>query len=32
MNKPKFIKLANFKGNYNTCPEEEVEKYVEKNK
>ena len=28
MTKPKFIKLAGFKGNYNTCPEEDIEKYV----
>lgn len=31
MSKPKFIKLAGFKGNYNTCPEEEIEKFVSKN-
>jgi DNA topoisomerase-1 len=32
MTKPKFIKLARFKGNYNTCPEEEIEKFVSNNK
>lgn len=32
MNKPKFIKLKGFKGNYNTCPQEEIEDFVEKNK
>lgn len=32
MTKPKFIKLAGFKGNYNTCPEEEIEKYVDNSK
>ena len=31
MNKPKFIKLKNFKQNYNTCPKEEIEKFVEEN-
>ena len=31
MTKPKFIKLNGFKGNYNTCPKEEIEKYVSKN-
>ena len=28
MTKPKFIKLAGFKGNYNTCPEEAIERFV----
>jgi DNA topoisomerase I len=32
MSKPKFIKLAGFKGNYNTCPEDEIERFVNKNK
>jgi len=32
MAKPKFIKLAGFKGNYNTCLPEEIERFVEKNK
>jgi hypothetical protein len=32
MTKPKFIKLKAFKGDYNTCPEEEIEKYVNSNK
>jgi len=32
MTKPKFIKLAGFKGNYNTCVVEEIVKFVEKNK
>jgi len=32
MSKPKFIKLAGFKGNYNTCPSEEIERFVDKNK
>ena len=32
MNKPKFIKLAGFKGNYNTCPEDEIEQYVANSK
>ena len=32
MSKPKFIKLAVFKGNYNTCPSEEIERFVDKNK
>lgn len=31
MNKPKFIKLGGFKGNYNTCLKEEIEEYVSKN-
>ena len=31
MSKPKFIKLNNFKGNYNTCPISELELYVSKN-
>ena len=31
MTKPKFIKLNGFKGNYNTCAKEEIEKYVSKN-
>ena len=31
MTKPKFIKLAGFKGNYNNCPKEEIEQYVSKN-
>jgi hypothetical protein len=31
MNKPKFIKLGGFKGNYNTCLEEDIEEYVSKN-
>jgi len=29
MTKPKFIKLNGFKGNYNTCPKEEVERFVD---
>ena len=28
MTKPKFIKLAKFGGNYNTCAKEEIERYV----
>jgi len=32
MTKPKFIKFNKFKGNYNTCPKEEIEKYVNVNK
>ena len=32
MSKPKFIKLNKFKGDYNTCPKEEIEKYVNVNK
>ena len=32
MNKPKFIKLQSFKGNYNTCPKEEIEQYVANSK
>ena len=32
MNKPKFIKLVGFKGNYNTCPEDEIEQYVANSK
>lgn len=32
MSKPKFIKLAGFKGNYNTCPVEEIQRFVDKNK
>ncbi len=32
MSKPKFIKLAGFKGNYNTCPEEEIERFVDNSK
>ena len=32
MSKPKFIKLAGFKGNYNTCPEEEIERFVDSSK
>ena len=32
MNKPKFIKLVGFKGNYNTCPTEEIEQYVANSK
>ena len=28
MTKPKFIKLKAFKGDYNTCPEEEIERFV----
>ena len=32
MTKPKFIKLAGFKGNYNTCPIDEMVSFVEKNK
>ena len=32
MNKPKFIKLQTFKGNYNTCPKDEIEQYVANNK
>ena len=28
MSKPTFIKLAGFKGNYNTCPVEEIVKFV----
>ena len=32
MAKPKFIKLQMFKGNYNTCSKEEIEKYVNKHK
>jgi DNA topoisomerase-1 len=28
MSKPKFIKLAGFKGNYNICPIEEIERFV----
>ena len=31
MTKPKFIKLAGFKGDYNTCPKEQIEEYVSKN-
>lgn len=31
MNKPKFIKLKGFKGDYNTCPCEEIETYVNNN-
>jgi len=31
MKKPKFIKLKGFKGDYNTCPKEEIEQYVAKN-
>jgi DNA topoisomerase-1 len=31
MCKPKFIKLAGFKGNYNTCPEYEIERFVDSN-
>ena len=29
MTKPKFIKFNKFKGNYNTCPKEEIEKICE---
>jgi DNA topoisomerase-1 len=29
MSKPKFIKLSKFKGNYNTCPLDELEKYID---
>jgi len=32
MSKPKFIKLAGFKGNYNTCPEDEIERFVDNSK
>ena len=32
MNKPKFIKLNGFKENYNTCPIENLEEFIEKNK
>ena len=32
MTKPKFIKFNKFKGNYNTCAKEEIEKYVNVNK
>ena len=32
MTKPKFIKLAGFKGNYNTCPEEDIERFVSNSK
>lgn len=32
MPKPKFIKLAGFKGNYNTCPPEEIERFVSNSK
>jgi DNA topoisomerase-1 len=32
MTKPKFIKLAGFKGNYNTCPKEEIERFVSNSK
>jgi len=32
MTKPKFIKFNKFKGDYNTCPKEEIEKYVNVNK
>ena len=32
MPKPKFIKLAGFKGNYNTCPPEEIERFVDNSK
>lgn len=31
MTKPKFIKLKGFKGNYKTCPKDEIEQYVSKN-
>ena len=31
MTKPKFIKINGFKGNYNTCPKEQIEQYVSKN-
>ena len=31
MTKPKFIKLAGFKDDYNTCAKEEIEQYVSKN-
>jgi DNA topoisomerase-1 len=31
MTKPKFIKLGGFKGDYNTCPKEQIEDYVSKN-
>ena len=31
MTKPKFIKLKAFKGDYNTCPEEEIERFVSNN-
>jgi len=30
MSKPKFIKLNGFKGNYNTCPVEEIITFVSK--
>ena len=32
MTKPKFIKLQGFKGNYNTCPKEDIELFVQKNR
>jgi len=32
MTKPKFIKLLGFKSNYNTCPKEDIEMYVQKNR
>lgn len=32
MPKPKFIKLAGFKGNYNTCPPEEIQRFVDNSK
>ncbi len=28
MSKPSFIKLSGFKGNYNTCPPDEIERFV----
>jgi DNA topoisomerase-1 len=32
MSKPKFIKLAGFKGNYNTCLSEEIDRFVSNSK